>query len=189
MGLFLGFAPWILYWILVSDNSFEEAAVAGLIAAVVLAVIGVSHGRSPKILDYGTIVWFGFLAIFAGPADEEFFADWSYVLSNFALGAIVLVSIVIGEPFTRQYARETVAREYWDSPVFLKSTAVIAWVCLGALLVMALSSIVAVENPGDELWWNWIIPIGLFLVAIKFTMWYPDYLRGQSGAAPDTRMA
>jgi intracellular septation protein A len=187
MGLFLGFAPWILYWILVSDNSYEEAAVAGLIAAVVIAVIGVSHGRRPKILDYGTIVWFGFLAIIAAPVDEVFFADWSYVLSNFALAAIVLVSIVVGEPFTRQYAREEVPRENWNSPIFMRATAVIAWVWLGAFLLMALSSIVAYENPDDELWWNWIIPIGLFLVAIKFTMWYPESLRGRSGQAPDAR--
>jgi hypothetical protein len=48
--------------------------------------------------------------------------------------AIVLVSIALGQPFTRQYAREEVPPELWESPIFPKSTAVIAWVWLGALV-------------------------------------------------------
>jgi len=36
-------------------------------------------------------------------------------------------------------------------------------------------------RPGtNEVWWNWIIPIGAFVVAVKFTTWYPDYLRGHA---------
>jgi intracellular septation protein A len=178
MGLFVSFAPWILFWVITSDNSFEEAAVAALIASLILAGMGVAHGKTPKLLDYGTIVWFGFLVIVALTADEDFFADWSYILSNFALAAIVLLSIVVGQPFTRQYARETVPQEYWDTPMFMQSTAVIAWFWLGALILMGVSSIFAREYPADEVWWNWIVPLALFIGAIKFTAWYPDHLRG-----------
>lgn len=132
-------------------------------------------------------MWFAFLVVIALTADEEFFADWSYVLSNFALAAIVLITIVVGQPFTRQYARETVPEEYWDTPLFMKSTAVITWFWLGALLLMGVSSLFAREYPEDEVWWNWIIPLALFFAAIKFTSWYPDRLRGRprdtSGAA------
>ena len=181
MGMFVGLAPWILYWVLVSDNSFEEAAVAALIAAVVLTAWGYAHGKKPYILDYGTLAWFAALTIIAVAADDRFMAEWSYALSNFALAAIVLVSIAFGEPFTRQYAREDVPREYWDSPMFLKSTTVIAWAWLGIFVLMGISSIIARENPSDEMWWNWIIPIGLFVAGIKFNHWYPDHLRQQAG--------
>jgi len=184
MGMFVGLAPWILYWVLVSNNTFEEAAVAALIAAVVLTGWGITHGKQPYLLDWGTLVWFAALTIISLVADDRFMAEWSYAISNFALAAIVLVSIGMGEPFTRAYARENVPKEYWDSPMFLKSTAVIAWAWLGIFVVMGISTIIARENPSDEMWWNWIVPIGLFIAGIKFNHWYPDHLRQQAGLPP-----
>ncbi len=189
MGMFVGLAPWILYWVLVSNNTFEEAAVAALIAAVVLTGWGMTHGKQPYLLDWGTLVWFAALVIIAFSTDDQFMADWSYALSNFALAAIVLVSILVGEPFTRAYAKEGVPQEHWDSPLFLKSTTLIAWVWLGIFVLMGISTIIAQDNPSDELWWNWIVPLGLFIAGIKFNHWYPDHLRQQAGPPPSAEQS
>ena len=181
MAMFVGFAPWILYWVLVSNNTFEEAAVAALVTTVVLTGWGITHGKKPYLLDWGTLVWFAALTIIAFTADDRFVADWSYALSNFALAAIVLVSIGIGHPFTRSYAREGVPKEHWDSPLFVKGTTVIAWAWFGIFVLMGISTIIAQQNPSDELWWNWIVPLGLFIAGIKFNHWYADHLRQQAG--------
>jgi hypothetical protein len=181
MAMFVGLAPWILYWVLVSNNTFEEAAVAALVAAVVLTGWGMTHGKQPYLLDWGTLVWFAALVIIAWATDDQFMAEWSYALSNFALAGIVLVSILVGDPFTRAYAREDVPKEHWDSPLFLQGTKVIAWVWLGIFVLMGISTIIARENPSDELWWNWIVPLGLFIAGIKINHWYPDHLRRQAG--------
>jgi hypothetical protein len=189
MAMFVGLAPWILYWVLVSNNTFEEAAVAALVAAVVLTGWGMTHGQKPHLLDWGTLVWFAGLVIIALATDDQFMADWSYALSNFALAAIVLVSILVGEPFTRAYAKETVPQEHWDSPLFRKGTAVIAWAWLGIFVLMGVSTIIAQQNPSDELWWNWIVPIGLFIAGLKFNHWYPDHLRQQAGLPPSAQQS
>ena len=179
-GVLVGFGPWILFWILNSNNTFEEAAVAGLVASVVVLIWTIAQGSSVKLLEIGSLAWFAVLTVMAFTADEVFFADWSYVLSNAALALIVLASILAGRPFTRQYAKETVPKQYWDSPIFLKSTLVISWVWFAAMVVMAASSAVARSYPESEMWFNWIIPIGALIAALKFTGAYPAYLKKQN---------
>jgi hypothetical protein len=184
MGLFLGFAPWIIYSVLVSNNTFEEAAVVALITSLALNGWTLSQGKRPKLLDLGMLAWFAILVVISLGGDDAWVADWSYVLSNVAIAALILLTILVGQPFTREYAKETVPPENWSSPIFLKSTQLIAWAWFAALVGMAISSYIAYENPSDEMWWNWIIPIGLFIAAFKFTQQYPDRLRAEAGLPP-----
>ncbi|MEA2703745.1 MAG: hypothetical protein QOD63_1690, partial [Actinomycetota bacterium] len=128
-------------------------------------------------------MWFAVLTVMAFTTDEVFFADWSYVLSNGAIALIVLISILVGRPFTRQYAKETVPEQYWNGAVFLKSTLVISWVWFAAFAVMTASSALTRSYPASELWFNWIIPIGALIAAFKFTAGYPAYLKKQ-GSQP-----
>ena len=65
MGMFVGLAPWILYWVLVSNNTFEEAAIAALVTAVALTGWGLAQGKKPYLLDWGTLIWFAALVIIA----------------------------------------------------------------------------------------------------------------------------
>jgi intracellular septation protein A len=179
----VGLAPWILYWVLESNNTHEEAAVAGLVASVAVFGWGLTHSRNVKILEVGSVLWFAVLTIAGFTADEGFFTDWSYVLSNAALAAIVLVSILAGRPFARQYAHDTVPEEYWESPIFLQSTLVISWAWFAAFVLMTASSALTRQYPSDEMWFNWVIPIGALVAAFKFTQWYPDYLKQQQPQA------
>jgi hypothetical protein len=52
---------------------------------------------------------------------------------------IVLASIVLRQPFTLQYAREKVAREFWGSSEFVRVNYVLtaAWACAFAVMVAA----------------------------------------------------
>ncbi len=179
MEIILGFAPWILYWVLVANDTFESAATAGLVAAGALLILNLAHDRKPKILEIGGLVWFAVLVVVGLTADETFFAHWSYVLSNAALASIVLISILVGHPFARQYGEESVPQEYWGSPVFLQSTLVISWAWFAAMVVMGVSSAFTRSSPSNDLWLDWIIPIGAVVAAIKFTQWYPDHLKAQ----------
>jgi intracellular septation protein A len=184
MGIFIGFAPFIIYSVLVSNNSFEEAAVAALVTSIVLNGWSLLQGQRPKLLNLAMLGWFAILTVISLTGDDSWVADWSYVISNFAIAAIILFTILIGQPFTREYAEETVPEENWTSPVFLKATGAIAWAWFAALVLMGVSSYVAYQNPADEMWWNWIIPIGLFIAAFKFTEAYPARLRQQAGLPP-----
>ncbi len=144
-----------------------------------LFVLNLAHQRKPKVLEIGTVAWFAVLVVVGLGADAKFFAHWSYVLSNAALASIVLISVLVGHPFARQYAQETVPEEYWHSPVFLRSTLVISWAWFAAMVVMCVSSAFTRSSPSNDLWLDWIIPIGAVVAAIKFTNWYPDHLKKQ----------
>lgn len=179
LGVLVGLGPWILFWVLNSNNTFEEAAVAALVASIAVLAWSLGQGSSLKILEVGSVLVFAALALLAFTADEKFFAEWSYVLANGALAAIVLVSILIGRSFARQYAEESVPEQYWESPTFVQSTLVISWAWFAAFVVMAGSSALTVAEPDQELWFNWVIPIGALIVAFKFTKAYPDHLKQQ----------
>lgn len=93
-------------------------------------------------------------------------------MSNAALAAITLVSIIIRKPFTMQYARESVPKEYWDTPQFLRANLVITWVWLAAFAVNTASSAIRVIVPDIWSGASWVVSICTFVGAMKFTKWY-----------------
>jgi tryptophan-rich sensory protein len=87
---------------------------------------------------------------------------------------IVLLSLVVGKPFTLQYAREQVAPELWDQPEFRRINYVISGVWALAFAVMVLAEVTILFAPQ--------VPrrLGIFAIilalvgAVKFTGWYPE---------------
>jgi hypothetical protein len=98
---------------------------------------------------------------------------------------VALFSIAIHTPFTIQYAREGVEREYWDSPLFLHINYVITWVWTGAFFITAAVGYVGDGplNEPDNVWTNWIVQIAVLILAFKFTAWYPEVAAAQDESA------
>jgi hypothetical protein len=175
MGILLAFAPFIVFAIVDRFGGPTIGLVAGAVVSAILLLRDlVTPGRSPKILEIGTLILFSGLAAYAlfGAPTWSVVAVRLYVDSG--LLVIVLVSMVIGRPFTIQYAREQVAREYWSSPQFLRTNYVITavWALAFALMVIAELALLYVPTLPRRVG---IIVIILALVgAVKFTGWYPD---------------
>ena len=51
MGILFGFAPWIVYWVLVGNVPFTTAVLVALAIAVVSFVIGRVRGAAGRILE------------------------------------------------------------------------------------------------------------------------------------------
>jgi hypothetical protein len=70
-----------------------------------------------KVLEVGSLALFGALLLYTLIAAP----DWTVATVRLAVDggllAIVLVSLAIGMPFTLQYARESVPKELWTSPI------------------------------------------------------------------------
>src|SRR5215475_780294 len=140
MGMLLAFAPFIAFALVDRAVGATEGLVAGAaVSAALLLRDWLTPGRSPKILEIGTVILFGALAayaIFGGPT-------WSIVgvrlCVDLGLLLIVLASMALQRPFTLQYAREQVPSEFWTSPQFLRTNYVItaAWALAFFVLVMA----------------------------------------------------
>jgi len=188
-GMFMDFAPWLVYWCLIGNSSFRTALL--LAFAVSAWVIGrsVLNGQRPKILEIGTFATFIVLVILAFTASDSFLQQWIQPITNGAIFLIALISVLIGRPFTLEYARESVTSEVAAKPGFMKVTRTIGWVWVLAFFVMTVSAFIpplvegsaSIKDAGDttSVIGYWIIPIGSLAAAILFTKWYPDFYARQ----------
>jgi hypothetical protein len=118
----LGFAPWILYLVVVGLAGAPGVPLAALLAlalAVGLIVTSVVQRQSPRLLAVAAAVIFACygLASLVAPGVDPFLADYGRAVAALALAATILALLPV-LPFTEQFARESVPRQYWSSPRF-----------------------------------------------------------------------
>ena len=89
-----------------------------MVVAVLIGARNWARSGSLKILEAGTVLIFLVLVIFTAAEHWKWTVMAVRLAVDAGLLAIVLVSLAIGRPFTLQYARERVAEQYWDTPLF-----------------------------------------------------------------------
>lgn len=189
MGILLAFAPFLAFALIDRLVGPIEGLWAGTLAAA--ALLGrdlITAGRTPKILEIGTLLLFGGLAVYAllgWPA-------WTVIGVRLRVDAglllIVLVSMAVRRPFTLQYAREQVAPELWNTPAFVRTNYVITaiWALAFAVMVSAELALLYMPNLPQR---AGVITIVLALVgAVKFTGWYPEHVREKQSAQNTERL-
>ncbi len=148
MGILLAFAPFIAFAVVDRLVGGTAGLLAGAaVSAALLVRDWVTPGRAPKLLEIGTVLLFGGLAVYAvlgGPV-------WSIVgvrlRVDVGLLLIVLASMALRRPFTLQYAREHVAPELWTSVAFLRTNYVITGVWALAFAVLVAADLLLVYLP------------------------------------------
>ena len=182
---FVGFVPWIIFWVVAGPSSWEYAAGGALLAALILMIPSAERG-SIKMLDVVSVLFFGAMTV-AGlvldRADLDWLEDYSQAISSGVI-AIAVLGALAWVPFTEQYAREQVPREYWQSARFKQVNRVLTLVWGLVFAVSAILGIVAQEVDSGSSWLNWIIPIALVVGAFKFTAWYAQQARDRARRAP-----
>ncbi|MGC4996504.1 MULTISPECIES: hypothetical protein [unclassified Streptomyces] len=174
-SVFLSFAPWIIFGVVASPSTWEYAALAALVASLVLASQDLLHGKI-RILDAVGIVFFAVLSVLALALNRSeliWLETYAQVISN-GLVAVVAFASLLHDPFTAQYARESTPRQFWDSPVFRHINRVLTTFWGVVFALMTASTWLAIHFPGQDDWFNWVIPIALLVIAVKFTQRYPE---------------
>jgi hypothetical protein len=194
----LGFLPWIVFSFAAQRLDANGVAWSATIAAAMslVAVIVARRRHGPKILNLGSLVLFTAIAVagFAGgPAVDTWLFEWGRPLAGVLLGLYVLATVPV-MPFTEEYARQSVPRQYWGSPTFRRINRVLsaAWgaaiVVIGAagLLVTALDAhaVDASENHTVDLLLNWVVPIAVIWGMVKFTAAYPERVKRPAPVTP-----
>jgi hypothetical protein len=138
----------------------------------------ITPGRTPKILEIGTALLFGGLALYAALAEPTWSVIGVRLCVDIGLFLIVLITMAVGRPFTLQYAREQVAPESWSSSEFTRTNYIITAVWALAVFVMVMAELALLYIP-DLPHRIGVIAIILALVgAVKFTGWYPEHAKG-----------
>jgi hypothetical protein len=186
MGIILSFSPFIAFALLSRFVPVTLALFAG--AAVALALVlreSVLQRRALKILEAGTAVLFAGLGLVVWLTA----GSWSILEVRLAVDAgllaIVLLSMLLRQPFTLQYARERVSPEIAAAPQFLAANYIITGVWALAFVLMVAADCVMVFMPGVPLSVGVQVTIAALLGAIYFTSWYPTHLRRKLSARPE----
>ncbi len=174
MGIFLSFLPWIVFWVLSGRGNYQIAAAASVVAVVFLCIRDIQK-RNIKILDVGTLLFFVFLTLVAYTSEAAWIDNHASPLSSAALFLIALTSILIKKPFTLRYAREQVDPKFWYTSMFYSTNLTISWVWCVAFAITTVTSYMIVLNHFSVI--DRVIYILTFVGAIKFTAWYPDYVK------------
>jgi hypothetical protein len=181
MGMLLAFAPFIAF----AAVDLLAGGMAGLVAgaAVSAALVlrdWVAPGRSPKILEIGTVILFGGLALYAALLDPSWSIIGVRLRVDTGLMLVVLASLVLRRPFTLQYAREKVAREFWESATFVRTNYIISAVWALAFGVMVIADLVLLYAPELSPRIGVIATILAIVGAFKFTAWYPQRIAARA---------
>src|ERR1700722_19494183 len=103
--MFTAFIPWIFFAVFYGNT--KQSILMGSIGSLIL--MGVFNFRELVrgfILPWGSVILFVFLAVNGLFDFVKISPIGSFRLINSALAVIVIFSLLIGKPFTLQYARE-----------------------------------------------------------------------------------
>ena len=180
LGILLAFAPFLGFALIDRLSGPTEGLIAGAVVSAALLLRDLIQGRTAKVLEIGTAILFGGLALYALLGRPSWSVIGVRLVVDAGLLLIVLASLALRRPFTLQYARERVAPELWGEPEFVRTNYVITAVWALAFAVMVVAELVLLYVP-DIPPRAGIVAIVLALVgAVKFTGWYPE--RRRAGA-------
>ncbi|MCD2196781.1 hypothetical protein LQ327_25755 [Actinomycetospora endophytica] len=180
----VGFVPWIVFSLVatrVGPGAVGVAAVLAFLVALGLVIRSVVRGESPKLLELaGAAVFLAFAVVaLTAPVLDAVLASYGRAIAALVLALIIFALLPI-MPFTEQYARESVPRQYWHTPEFRAVNRRISAAWGGVVAVMALGHAIAgtfeVPDPGAgllhrpvDLVFNWVVPALLVWWAARYT--------------------
>ena len=177
MSILVSLSPFAVFFTLMRLVS----PVAGLIGAFAASLLLCLHmrwrGKSVKTLEIGSLILFGLLTAYTLLAAPRWTVATVRLAVDGGLLAIVLVSLVIGRPFTLQYARERVPQQFWATPLFMTTNRAITAVWAVAFAVLVAADAAAEYVPALPLWVDVAVSIAAFVGAVWFTRWYPAVVR------------
>jgi hypothetical protein len=171
-GILAGFVPWIIFAIAAGFINIRIAALIGLALTLIL-FLPRALKKIYTSMDLFGMIFFLLLTLFSFVlSNGEVLKTWSGVLIYGGLACYSWATILRGDPFTREYARRMIPKEYWQSKLFLESTKSIAlgWstAFLGAT-VISLAGVLMGYNGSI----TYLMGIGCMIIAI---LWHSRVL-------------
>jgi hypothetical protein len=182
--MLVGFAPWIVYWVLVGNVPFGTAVAIALLMAVAVFAIGRTTKKPGQTLEIGAVATFVVLAVLTFALSESFMSRWIQPLSNAGIFLVALVGVLIGKPFVREFAAAEQPPDVVKTDLFQRITLVLTWIWVAAFAGMTLSSaippivqgsatILDTKTPLSFLCY-WVIPFSLLGAAALASRLLPD---------------
>jgi len=175
INLLLSFAPWIAFLIL-SGHSLLRLDIALIVAALLVVVMAITG------LHRGAVLWAGYLffgaaIIFVIVLKNMWFINHLGILANGMLFSTAFLGMMLGKPFTEDYARDETPREIWETASFVRACYSTTSVWSLVFLLNLASSFIAFydhETPG---WCFSVFNYSMLVSGVVYTSVYTKYLR------------
>ncbi|MGB8887171.1 MAG: hypothetical protein WCC87_10640 [Candidatus Korobacteraceae bacterium] len=177
------FVVWVIYGVLAGMGHWPIGVAFGLLASICLLALEASRHIKVKVMDWILLSYFVLAAIATFVIRSAMFPAYSSVIIWVLYAGVSWASILLGAPFTLQYARESTPPEHWQSPGFIRANQVITLAWCIAFTVNILLVTVAL-NPRDyPLLSGVLAPILMMAAASIFTSRYTKLTRADAQAA------
>jgi hypothetical protein len=174
LKLLLTFAPWLALLAIARDSLFSLKL--GLIVGLVLSVVmGLTHIHRGLILWIG-LSFFSLTTVAVVGFENIWVAQHMGVLANGALAASSWFTIVIGKPFSEDYARDHVDRSLWHDPAFIRTNVIVTSIWAAVFTVNAVLAYAKMVNFALPGWAYEVTSYVFLLAAVVFTSWYSQYV-------------
>ena len=176
LKILLGFLPWILFGIMAGSSLARLEIALGVALAATLA-LGVKQLRKGYFLTWGSLLFFFLSFILVAFLKNLWVVEHMDLLVPATLVAIAWGSIIAGQPFALQYARESVPEAYWQTPEFIHTGYFIS-IVWGIIFLIALGASLFrpyLEQVGS--WLYYLLATGSMFLGIIFTQWYVHRVR------------
>ena len=172
MNLVVGFAPFILFALL-SRLSADLALWVAFAAAFVVTIRDFVESPSLRLLDVGSLVLFGLLALVRGFLDPNLSLAAVRFIAALALFLMLAVPLALKRPFSVDYARLDPKEVGWPPELFLRVNYLVSGAWVAAFAVMALADGAVTFAPELPLYASIAVSVAALAAATTFTLRYP----------------
>ena len=178
----LGFLPWILFLILPTE-SWEQLERAVAICLAISVIFGWKELRKGFILQWASIMFFLVCTVSFYGFKWIWLAQHMAIISNGFLTGIIWLTVLMGKPFTLQYAREELPKEQWDNVDMIRGCRFIAVFWGALLLVPTVFSAFRLFYPAalPNSFYSYLSPLCI-IIGVSYTTLYKHKKREQRGA-------
>jgi hypothetical protein len=176
LSILLSFAPWIVFGF-IAGQSLVRLELAMVIALAVTILLSHKQLKKGYVLTWVTLLFFVLSFVAVALMKNYWVASHMGVLSYATLAAVTWGSVLAGQPWTLQYAKEEVDRSLWRSKSFIHVNQVItgAWGIV-FLIDLAMNYYKLNHHVAQE-WIFEVVGWVLILAGMGFTMIYTDRSR------------
>ena len=180
MSYLRAFAPWIAFAVIPSAQ-WKWAALFALVVSIV-EIVRKTRGGLPldaQIMELGTSAYFTGLTALAFADPHTVLHAYIPAMASGALGVIAGGSLLVRKPFTLGVARQSMPREAWDNPLFLRANMVISAVWAASFAVGCAGLAVLAHSSALG---RILVQVAAFALPLVFTMRYVDHVRSHARA-------
>ncbi len=177
LGIVAGFIPWVIFSMLYKNNTpaILEASVCAIFISLIINWYELRNGF---IFSWGSIICFSIIGVNGYFNICKWIINNPHVLLNCTIPLIIWISLIVGKPFTLQYAKLQVSPEKWSSPLFIKINNIltIMWgICLSISAIPSL--LMSYSTYYQSIWWNTILYYLCLGIAVWLNRKLPDIVK------------